>query len=243
MDQKLFISCIFGKAFTKVHCAPHLKNSYFFTNNSSLEEEIIGKGWKYIYVSKPLLDDDILSSLQSKYIKFLQFLPDFPEFKKYDKIIYWDHKEKVLSNTLLEIDVLLQDNPDKALIIRTTPRKKIFISDEVNEAKSQPRYAKNMNKTIEYIDYIKKHGLDGNLNNINSVNVISEKVRICNTGLLIYNNYSIILELLDNVYNKCIEHEQPECQIYWAIFCQKIEDKILKIDWKYLKSIQRVDPL
>ena len=37
----------------------------------------------------------------------------------------------------------------------------------------------------------------------------SENVRICNTGLLIFINRENIKELLDNVYEKCIEHEQP----------------------------------
>jgi hypothetical protein len=45
--------------------------------------------------------------------------------------------------------------------------------------------------------------------------------------------------LLNKVYNKCLEHEQPECQIYWAIFSQDFEDEILKIEWKHIRSIQR----
>ena len=48
MNNLLIISCIFGKKFKYVHKSPDNKNSYFFTNNSNLKDEIINKGWNYI---------------------------------------------------------------------------------------------------------------------------------------------------------------------------------------------------
>ena len=74
MDNLLVISCIFGFNFNKVHHSPDIKNSFFFTNNPILKNEIVNKGWNYIYVDKPISNDSIISSLQSKYIKFLEFL-------------------------------------------------------------------------------------------------------------------------------------------------------------------------
>ena len=63
----MIISCIFGKKFTKYML--HQIKIVFFTNNIDIKEEIINKGWNYVYVNKPLVND-IVSSLQSKYIKF-----------------------------------------------------------------------------------------------------------------------------------------------------------------------------
>ena len=144
-----------------------------------------------MYVDKPLSDDYIVSSLQSKYIKFLVFLEDFPQFNDYKTIIYFDHKENVSTNTLNEIKSLINNNLNKSLIIRQTPRIKNNIQNEISDAMQQQRYVKNMNKTKEFVKYMISSG------NIN------ENVRICNTGLLIYIDRYKIQELLSNVYNKC----------------------------------------
>lgn len=44
MNNLLIIICIFGKKFKYVHLSPDNKNSYFFTNNKELKDEIINKG-------------------------------------------------------------------------------------------------------------------------------------------------------------------------------------------------------
>ena len=85
MDNLIYITCIFGKDLTYIIPAPSIKNSYFFTNNPELKPLIIENKWNYIYVDKPLVDNTIISSLQSKYIKFLVFLDDFPKFKLWKK--------------------------------------------------------------------------------------------------------------------------------------------------------------
>lgn len=230
MNNILIISCIFGKSFKYVHPSPDSKNSYFFTNNEDLKDEIIRKGWNYVYVDKVLSDDYITSSLQSKYIKFLKFLDDFPEFQRAKTIIYFDHKENVSSATLDEIDVLIENNNDKSLIIRQTPSNKTSVYHEVNAAMGQSRYVKNMDVTIRFIkDVVSKQEFN-------------ENVRVCNTGLLIYIDRTNIAELLNNVYEKCVKHEQPECQIYWCIFSQKYQNQIKEIKWMDIKTIRRRDP-
>ncbi len=234
MDNLLIISCIFGKRFKYIHPSPDNKNSFFFTNNINLKNEILNKGWNYIYVNKPLSDDFIISSLQSKYIKFLQFLEDFPQFKNKKTIIYFDHKEYVSSLALSEIKLLINNNIDKSLIIRhdlLTGSIKNNIYDEVNAAQHHERYAKNMNKTKEFLKLMI------------SSHEISEKVTICNTGLLIYINIEKIKELLNNVYDKCNEHQQPECQIYWNIFSQKYKNEIKEINWTDIKNIRRTEEI
>ena len=229
MDNLLVISCIFGNKFKQVLPSPDKNNSFFFTNNEEIKNEILSKGWNYVYVNYPLSDDYIVSSLQSKYIKFLIFLKDFPQFKDKKKIIYFDHKEYVTSDTLNEINILINNNLNKALIIRQTPTNKTTIEHEINAAMSQLRYVKNMNKTQTYV------------REMISSKSVSENVRICNTGLLIYINRYSIEQLLNNVYDKCIEHEQPECQIYWSIFSQKYKNEIKEINWTDIKNINRLE--
>ena len=226
MNDLLIISCIFGKQFKYVNPSPDNKNSYFFTNNTELKDEIITKGWNYVYVNKVLSDDIIISSLQSKYIKFLKFLDNFPQFQNAKTIIYFDHKQNVSSASIDEIKLLINNNIDKSLIIRQTPQKKNSVYDEIKAAMNQPRYVKNMDKTKKFIK------------DIIATKEFNTKVRICNTGLLIFINREEIKELLNNVYQKCIEHEQPECQIYWSIFSQKYKDKIKEIKWSDIKNIK-----
>ena len=230
MNNLLIISCIFGKQFKYVHPSPDNKNSYFFTNNKKLKGEIINKGWNYVYVNKVLSDDIIISSLQSKYIKFLKFLDNFPQFQNAKTIIFFDHKENVSSASIDEIKLLINNNLDKSLIIRQTPSNKTSVYDEIKAAMGQSRYVKNMNITKKFIK------------DIISTKEFNENVRICNTGLLIFINRENIKELLNNVYEKCIEHQQPECQIYWSIYSQKHQNKIKEIKWTDIKNIKREDP-
>lgn len=229
MDN-IIITCVFGKQFKIVHPSPDKERSVFFTNNQDLEIEITNKGWKYIYVNKPLTDDEITSSLQSKYIKFLQFLEEFPEFKEIKTIIYVDHKILVLPEALNDIRTLINDNSEKSLIINQTPSNKTNVYHEVEAAMGQHRYVKNMNKTKDFIKLM----IDSN--------EISTNVRICSTGLLVYINRKNIEHLLNKVYEKCIEDEQPECQIYWSIFSQKYKHEIKETKWTDHKNVIRSDP-
>ena len=231
MNNLLIISCIFGKHFTYVHQSPDNENSYFFTNNNELKDEIINKGWNYVYVNKVLSNDSIISALQSKYIKFLQFLDDFPQFQTAKTIIYFDHSQNVSSRAIDEMKLLINKNLDKSLIIRQERKNGKNVYHEVKEANKQQRYAKNMNKTKQFIK------------NILLTKEYNENVRICATGLLIFINRENIKELLNNVYEKCIEHQQPQCQIYWSIFSQKYRDKIKEIKWTHFKNIKRKDPI
>ena len=64
----------------------------------------------------------------------------------------------------------------------------------------------------------------------------SDDIIICATGLIIYNNYQGIKPMIQNIYDKCMEHQQPECQIYWAIFCQEYQDRIKVIPFNDLLS-------
>lgn len=43
--------------------------------------------------------------------------------------------------------------------------------------------------------------------------------------------------MLNSIYNCCINHKQPECQIYWGIFSQEYKDKILSIEFNSLNPM------
>lgn len=63
MEDIIFISCIFGNNFNKVHFSPNKNNSFFFTNNPDIKNEIVNKEWNYVYVNIPLINDILESSL------------------------------------------------------------------------------------------------------------------------------------------------------------------------------------
>ena len=226
MKQKiLIISCIFGNKFKKVYPAPVSTDCYFFSNNITLQNEVENKGWKFIYVNLQLSNDSIKSSLQSKYIKFLIFLDDYPEFKKYKQILYFDHKVFIKQNDVDELMEILNENNNYNIIIRKHETYRDNIWSEVEEAKKQERYRKNMDKTIAFI------------NNKIQKDKISPDVQICNTGMILYNNYDEVSPMLHNIYNTCVELEQPECQIIWSIYSQDYADKIILIEFNYIKPL------
>ncbi len=231
MNDYLVVSCMFGTGFDKVHPAPDALNSYFFSNNPELEQEAREKHWQFVLVDVPLSDDLFESSLQSKYIKFLQFLGDFREFEQYQRIIYLDHKERTSPASLQQIHELVVAHPDKAVIVRETPRLKESLREEVEASLGQERYARNMDKTVALIEEMVAAGQ------------ASQTVRICNTGLLVFTDPASIRGLTDAVYQQCMQHRQPQCQIYWSLFSQQYEDKILRIGWRDLESIERRRPV
>ena len=246
----LIISCIFGKKFKKIYPAPiltaiplvavgvnELVTSYkclFFTNNPSLKKEIESKGWTPVFINMPLSDNSTVSSVQSKYIKFLQFLNNnrFKQLKeKYKQILYFDHKFQVFPqhiSKLIDICANNESNTDDNtthVIIRETPTLKTSIWDEVNASKGQDRYKLGMNDTIALI------------NNKIKNKEIQSNIRICNTGLIFYNNYTPVIPMLNQIYSACTKLMQPECQIFWAIYSQQYTDLIKTIPFPLINPL------
>jgi len=142
-DNLLIISCIFGKNFKYVYPAPseHKNNCIFFSNNISIQKEIELKGWKFYFIPFELSDDNITSSLQSKYIKFLQFLNDYPDFKKYKKILYFDHKVYLKKEHLSKLNNLVNDIDKKyCIIIRNHEEENRTLLQEIDDANKQEKY-------------------------------------------------------------------------------------------------------
>lgn len=222
----LIFSCYFGKC-KRLYQAP-CKGAYFFSNNREIESDINKKGWNFFFIDKFKFESNILkSSIHSKYIKFLMFLKDYPEFQRYEKFYYFDHKFAVDMKYINEFNLLCDKYENKSIIIRKTPALKKTIWHEVNHAKNQARYRKNMDKTVKFIE-----------SKIDTEKYSSD-VRISNTGIILYRNYDKIKDMLEEIYYTILLHEQPECQIYWALFSQKYIKEIQQIDFKLLNPLWR----
>lgn len=200
------------------------KKCIFFTNNKKLRNEIIHKGWEYQYLEKDVdVGESIDSSLHAKVVKFLQLEPSMlTQLFNYQYIVYMDSRR--ISDNIKQYT----DACTKGILIRNTPRLKASVWDEVEEAKSQERYARSMEATIAFIDRSIAQGY-------------RHDNRVMNTGVIVYkvddlNIRKSILTLCTDVYNCCIEYDQPECQIFWCILSQKYEEIMNKVDFYQIKT-------
>jgi len=185
------------------------------TNNQEMQPYIESAGWKYQYIPFPLTDDRIESSLQAKYTKFMTFVSDFPEYAQFRRILYFDHKLRILDETVASI-VAMADTKTPLLIRKHENESKKTIWDEVQDAMSDPRYAASMNETIALIRSRIENGLMSPTGGV-----------LCNTGLLyLHDGYDEVMPLLNQLYSTCKALRQPECQILWSTFSEAFEDKI-----------------
>lgn len=223
-EDILIISCILGDKYTIIYDAPASSpNCYFFTNNQTQKDTIISKGWNYEYVDIEMTDEEIPCSLQAKYIKFLQFLDDYGgKFKKFKQILYFDHKHNVLEKDVKTIIDLSNKYENKFNVLIRPHEKTKKLWQEVDDSMYQYKYKKNIGKTINMINAKKE---DGSLKD-------DENIPIAVTSLIFYNNYDEIMPMLDEIYKACIDQQQPECQILWAVFSQKYADKIKLVDFQ-----------
>ncbi len=220
-EGPLVISCLFGSIFNEVHDAIPGMRSVFFSNNRSLKDAAQAKGWTFEFVTHhPLTDDYRLTSLQSKYIKYLQFFDAFPQYASEESIIYCDHKFALEKGHVEYMTGHFQ--PGKSVLIRNTPRVKLSIQDEIDQAMEWERYASTMPQTVAWLEReIAARGL-------------SMQNRIMNTGLIGYRNMAAIKPLLDEVYETMWRLAQPECQIIWGLLSQPYEGAIQRIEWEAL---------
>jgi hypothetical protein len=222
-NKTCVISCIFGEKFKYVYPAPKDFDSYFFCNNLNMRSEVEKQGWTFIYMNQIIHLDIAKSSFQSKYIKFLQFLKDknYEFFLDYSKIFYVDHKFQLEKS---HVDDLLS-KMNRGIVLRTTPKLKLQIWDEVAAAMGQERYSRFMPATLEFINKQIEMGL-------------SENTRICNTGLMVFdisNDESILFT--DEIYQALLAIGTSECQIIWGMISQRYDNFIQKVDWDSLPIV------
>ena len=229
MTMPLVITGVFGTAFANLHPSPIGFRCVLFSNNENLREEAEAKGWEFKSVLGPgmeLSDDEIVSSIQSKYIKFLVFRQEFPEYFLSQPILWIDHKVELTHKHISYIQKNILKN--KSILIRNTPRTKSKVSDEIDDAMHQDRYRLAMPQTLEWIDRMK------------SERMANENVRIMNTGLIYYADLPSVVEVLDEVYEVIQTLRQPECQIIWAVLSQSIENLIQRVEWQELGIDHRI---
>ncbi|WP_233832757.1 sulfotransferase family protein [Paraburkholderia sp. ZP32-5] len=217
----LIISCLFGAIFSEVHDAIPGMRCVFFSNNRNLKKAAEAKGWIFEFVkTHPMTDDYRFASLQSKYIKYLQFFDAFPQYAAEELIIYCDHKFALDKRHVEYIVGNFEEG--KAVLIRNTPRVKLSIQDEIDQAMEWERYASTMPQTVAWLEReIAARGL-------------SMSNRIMNTGLIGYRNVASVKPLLDEVYETTWRLAQPECQIIWGFLSQAYERLIQRIEWEVL---------
>jgi len=196
-----------------------IENNYFYSNNKRLKAEVIFKGWQFCFIECKIENgESIGSSLLAKKVKFLQV--DDTNFNRFEYLIYMDSRR--ISD---DISNIIHNN-QKGIFIRYEAKFKPSIWYEVAEAKGQERYAKHMDKTIDFIN--------AKLNKGYFVNN-----RVMNTGIIAYSMHKRgkeIRTLCDEVYNACIELKQPECQILWGLLSQPYKDIIKAVEFTEIKS-------
>ncbi len=218
MGKIAVVSCILGTAFDAVYPAPLANRSFFFSNRKDISNKASEKGWKHIFLDSPLSQDYAISSLQAKYVKFLQFLHEerFEWFNLFDEIIYVDHKFLLTEDHVRFIEKAKQNK----ILLRKTPKLKKTVWDEVRAAVGQERYRRFMPQTIAYIKEQLRHGC-------------SDKVRICNTGLICFSHKDPdVISFVNHVYSDLVKIGTPECQIIWAMVSQRYPHLIQQLNWE-----------
>lgn len=213
------IECVFGNRFLAVYPAVKNYDAYFFTNNPGIKDMIEAAGYKFIFADFPLSDDEIVSSLQSKWVKFLQFLKNekYSFFLNYDKIIYADHKLELKDS---HCEILLEKLNGYEILIRDHHSGYIKnIWEEFGGSMRQPRYFNFMTETVEWIRQKIREGY-------------SEDTTIVWTSLMVYKHLNVrTLKFTNIVYDELINIGTSQCQIIWSILGQKYNDIIKIIKW------------
>lgn len=214
----IVISCYLGKNRTAINMAPLNSKCYFFSNNNKIKKKAEASGWQFIHINHMPIESDLrISSLQSKYIKFLQFDKNLINWVEGESIVYFDHKLNVKQSDIQKAVMLCKNE----ILIQNHPTKNL-INDEIKDSMKQPRYAETMDETINWI----KSKVDSGNYDINNM--------IMATGFILFTNVMVTQKLCDDVYRKCIQLGQPECQIIWGILSQKYENNLTRIDWDVL---------
>lgn len=144
----IVISGYFGKKLTGVYTSLPDVDCFFFSNNKEMKSIVEAKGWIFVSENMPISAEPRIASLQSKYVKFLQFDKEKIGWKRDQEILYFDHKFEVKITHVKKIE----NSCDTALLIRNTPKEKLTIQDEINDALPQKRYAEVMEQTIAWVN-------------------------------------------------------------------------------------------
>jgi hypothetical protein len=90
------------------------------------------------------------------------------------------------------------------------------------------------NLLTEKIDINKISNITRKISQLNMNNI-----RISNTGIIFYSNInnSFITSMLHDIYNSCTTLQQPECQIFWALYSQNYLEDIKQIEFDKINPL------
>ena len=232
------ISCWFGTS-TDIAAAPVSSSvrAIFLTNNPTLTQLISSRGWEVVLTTDQIHARDVSpldadnkqtipsgqpgkSSLQSKQVKFLCFPEEHRHIiQNYQTIIYMDHKRIVD-----DIDHLLKFHTSDILL--RYDKKMKTIDREIQIANFQKRYSASMPGTIRWIQ-----------GELQSLGKKPSDIRICNTGVIVYQNNERVLKFIKEVYDNCVALRQPECQLIWATLAARSNTPAIRtIEYKDVKT-------
>ena len=143
----------------KIPKLPTIKyKCYYYTNNSSLLNEILKTKWHPIFVNVILTDDIIENNFYGKHIKTCPH--KYKELKDYDYVCFLDSKSDKVSIDFVEDFIkkyFIAEN--YALLLREHWFIHNNIWNEFNESMKQRRYLIQKEKILTYINKQKTNGL------------------------------------------------------------------------------------
>jgi Methyltransferase domain len=220
------LSAFIGESLDRVRQSPAPKaQSFFWTNKEEFRPVIEKAGWTFIRDTGFSRDpaDSVQTSIRSKYFKFLQFLREgsLTPLDGFRYALWADAKRIPVSRAAYDAFLSACPASPRALpgiTIRTTPPLKETLEAEIEAAMPQKRYAQTMDHVRQVI-----------AQEINAKRA-REVVRICNTGLILYDLANPqVRELNKLIYNSTIETQNPECQIFFALYRQRFSEDLVHV--------------
>jgi hypothetical protein len=218
-----FYTCFYGTTDNIAFKIPEIPTEkypcYYFTNNKDMLEEIKKTKWIGIYDNKPVTEDSIESCFYGKKVKVVPH--DFKILKNYNYTIFFDSKLNNINVKLVEnyINKYFIDNTYALLLCKHD-----FITDNVwnefEESMNQPRYQKEKNKYISYINTQLSNGLD-------------DKTSVhCKCGFLIRKMHHPKIKEIDDTWYSHIKMCGIQDQISFHFVKQLFEKYIFVFDEK-----------
>ena len=209
-----FYTCFFGDNNNPSYKIPPVPSKYYkcyyFTNNITLIEQLKQTDWIIVVVDIPVKNDLIKDAFDSKIFKCCPHF--YKELNDAEYICYFDSKIEVNSNRV--ISHILDFNREEVLILPKHPFITQNIWDEYDEAVKQPRYDKQKNIYIKYINNKLNRGFNSHVDfHATTHFIIRKNTKKCNE--INEEWYSNVLEcgimcqisffFIQQMYNKSIK--------------------------------------
>jgi len=216
----VFYTCFYGSNNNIACRIPEIPSlhykCYYFTNNSSIIEQLKNTKWIGVYDDKPSTDDMIESSMLSKHLKAVPH--EYAELKEYDYSCYLDSKLEKVSEEFVERFIhkyFIKQN--YALLLREhwfVHNNDKSVWNEFNGSIKQYRYGLEKEKYLNYINNQIKNGL----------REVTE--HHCATGFIIRNMKHEKIKDINNTWYRHIQECGIQCQISFYFVKQLFSDCI-----------------